>query len=184
MRQEWKQLMKLKGKSLVELAGSRFVMVRDKGENAMRIQCPEPFIHWAVFSEDTGEAAERGFWRLNFTENQFGEDILLLHEQGTPEPLNYIYNLDDLKKIDSHIAQKHVYVMETSYSFSFSVIKEISGYGFFNQNEALLYTLLIETKDEFLLIESCPAALDIKITEHPPSLPNHPAPLTSLFTTN
>jgi len=172
MKVEWKKIMRLKGKGIAELLGNRFIILKNENENLLEIMCTELFMRWCVISEEDFKVVEYGFYRFDWSENEMGESILLFHEQITPEPLKYHFTDDPRLPIS---------VEESSYSPTSRIIKDISGYGFFNEGEEFLYMILLETDKEFIYIEGSPGLMEIRISEHKLQIPEN---LRIMFTTN
>ncbi len=149
--------MELQGKTLMGLLGKRFIIRKDQSENYLEIMCTEPFVQWRDNSDDHFHKNDNGFWRFEWSENKYGESILLLHEQVTPEPLNYQYVVDTDPPFIS--------VLESSYSPTSILIKEVSGYGFVTEREEFLYAIQLETEKEYIYIDGSPGLMEMRISE-------------------
>ncbi len=165
--------MSLKGKMLVELVGKRFSIL--KGEQTLQILCSMPFLHWAVYDENTQALKEEGFWYLEWKETKMGDNILLLHDRATPEPLNYTFY-----EIDSVTLDNGISVMENSYFPSRKLIKHVTGYGFIDGEKKYLVAIVVQCEEEYFYIEACPAVMEVNISDYEPDPPPH---LQVMFTT-
>jgi hypothetical protein len=154
MRAKWRKLQELKGKQLIGIEGSRFQI--SKVENALNILCPEPFIHWRQ-----PESIVEGFWRLEWIENQEGDDILILHEQETLEPLEYGYFYSQEQKYP---------INESSYFNLNGLIKEVCGYGFIQDGTKFLTSIVLEFEKEYICIQTMPVVMEIKVTDNEPEI--------------
>jgi hypothetical protein len=98
------------------------------------------------------------YWKIDWIEDNIGDDFLLLKEQKTPEPIEYQL-IDDPK-------QKHI-IMGSSFSLQSDLIKNVSGYGFKDSNNEILSCIVLELEDVFISIMTG-AVIEIKITEEEP----------------
>jgi hypothetical protein len=148
----WEHFMNLKGKSLVSIQAKH--LVTEKYNNEFRLSSTKPFIHWR-----DSETGDEGFWKLKWSENEAGDDILLLSEQNTPEPLDYEYCKGSI--------YSKIVIKESCFMCNRASINAISGYGYSNGDEKYLYSIIIELENWFLHIESYPAII-ITIHDEPP----------------
>ncbi len=98
------------------------------------------------------------YWKIDWTEDNTGEDILLLKEQETPEPIEY-------ELIDNPL-QKHV-IMGSSFSVQHNLIKKVIGYGFKDIHSEILSSIVLELDDLFISIKTGPV-IEIRITNKEP----------------
>jgi hypothetical protein len=99
------------------------------------------------------------YWKIDWIEDNIGDDFLLLKEQKTPEPIKY-------ELIDDPY-QKH-FIMGSSFSVQSNLIKKVSGYGFKDNNNEILSSIVLELEDVFISIKTG-AIIEIKITEEEPN---------------
>lgn len=107
------------------------------------------------------DSYETSYWRINWKETDLGDDVLLLREQDTPEPLEYMpLPFDDP-------FQKHT-ILSSSFFLEQNNIKKVSGYGFEEEGNELLSGIVLEMEDQFISIEAGPV-ISIKITSKAPT---------------
>lgn len=92
-------------------------------------------------------------------EDSAGDDVLLLKEQNIPEAIRY-------ELIDAPY-QKHI-IMGSSFSVQPNLILNVSGYGFKENNNEILTSIVLELEDVFISINTG-AVIEIKITEEEPN---------------
>ncbi|TKC15314.1 hypothetical protein [Robertmurraya kyonggiensis] len=100
------------------------------------------------------DSSETIYWRINWKETDLGDDILLLKEQDTPEPLDY-------ESVD-WLEEKHT-IMSSSFFLEQNNIKRVSGYGFKENGSEFLSAIILEMDDRFISIEAGPV-ITIKVT--------------------
>lgn len=76
---------------------------------------------------------ESWYWRLFGSENEEGDDLLIIEEQETPEPLEYFYEPE---------LSKQPMIIGSKISLDHSLIKKVSGYGFKDGDYEILTTLI------------------------------------------
>lgn len=154
MKQEWVRLQNLQGKLLIGIQENYFSTSRDG--TTLSLACPEPFISW--FDDET---KQEGFWQLEWFEDEEGDDLLILHEQETPEPLHYEFSdLSDFK-----------FVISASGYYNFDArIANITGYGIRTDEDDYLMSIVLELGAEYILITS-KVVMEIKVTDDPPEMP-------------
>jgi len=158
MKEEWNELMELKGKRLIGLEVKRIII--HKNEDSFSFYCFNPFIHWKLEN-----STEEGFWRLKWTENEEGEDVLLLNKQDTPEPLEY-----NTVKADE-LNAKYI-VQESSITHS-GKIQNVIGIGFTTKGNDYLSAIVLEFGNSYIQIEVTPALFEVTIYDHFPIMKNN-----------
>ncbi|MHA6250496.1 hypothetical protein [Oceanobacillus sp. CAU 1775] len=118
------------------------------------IHCSEPLMS---FHSSKGNLDEQ-FWLFEWEELETGDDVLLINEGRTPEPL-------DFEIIDSP-NQKYI-VLASSFYTEKDLIQGVSCYGFFESNQERLTSVVIRLEDSFIHIEASPA-IEIRITNEKP----------------
>ncbi|KAB8126002.1 hypothetical protein F9U64_20935 [Gracilibacillus oryzae] len=99
------------------------------------------------------------YWKVNWMEDSAGDDILLLKEQETPEPLEY-------EKIDNPY-HKHL-IMGSSFSVQHNVVNKVIGYGFKDSHNEILTSIVLELDDLFISIITGPV-IETRITNEEPN---------------
>ncbi|AGX02884.1 hypothetical protein B14911_16295 [Bacillus sp. NRRL B-14911] len=99
------------------------------------------------------------YWKIGWMEDSAGDDVLLLKEQNIPEAIRY-------ELIDAPY-QKHI-IMGSSFSVQPNLILNVSGYGFKENNNEILTSIVLELEDVFISINTG-AVIEIKITEEEPN---------------
>lgn len=101
------------------------------------------------------------YWKLSSIEDIAGNDLLILKEQETPEPLQYELFEDQY--------QKHI-IKSSSFSVQKDQIKNVSGYGFSDKNDLFLTDIILELEELYISIQaSAGSVIETRITESKPS---------------
>ncbi|MBM7661058.1 hypothetical protein JOC85_001830 [Bacillus mesophilus] len=108
-----------------------------------------------IRNEDT---ADISYWKLDWIEDN-QEDILLLKEQNTPDPIEF--SLID----DPHY--KHV-IKGSRFSVDHKFIKKVSGYGYKSSKTETLTSIILELEDLYIYAKTG-AVIEIRITSEKPS---------------
>ncbi|RHW43290.1 hypothetical protein D1B31_01050 [Neobacillus notoginsengisoli] len=103
---------------------------------------------------------ETSYWKLSWFEKISGDDVLVVKEQDTPEPLNYA-------EINAP-TQKYA-IISSSFSVENKLIKKVSGYGYMEESGEELDTILLELKDMYISLRAGPA-IEIRIAEKVPNI--------------
>lgn len=140
MRALWEQFKNLRGKTLVSIQAKH--LVTEKYNHLFRLSSAEPFLHWR--DPDT---REEGFWRLRWIENDAGDDILLINEQRTPEPLKYGFDEGNLGKF---------VINEPCFICNRATIMHIYGYGYYDKDNVFLCSITVELEGWYIRIVSGP----------------------------
>ena len=88
---------------------------------------------------------ENWFWRLEWFENTNGEDTLIIHEQETPEPLQYT---------KEPIISNDYLILNSRFNFDDNVIHQVIGYGDKNSNQDMLSSLVFEFENAYLVVNT------------------------------
>lgn len=99
--------------------------------------------------------SEITYWKMDWIEDNVGEDFLIIKEQEIPEPLEY-------ELIDNPY-HKHV-IMSPSFSIQDNLIKKVSGYGFKDSDSEILSSIILELDKSFVIIKKGPV-IEIRITD-------------------
>ncbi|TQR15410.1 hypothetical protein [Psychrobacillus vulpis] len=99
------------------------------------------------------------YWKIDWFEDEIGDDFLIIEEQETPEPIEYIY--------DSEIAPNQHLLMSSSFSVEQNKIKKVSGYGYKDEKSQILTSIVFELEKSFISITTG-AVITTKITEKEP----------------
>lgn len=162
MSNNWKLLRNLKGKVLGGIYGQ--YLSTYNYNNSLTFHAPD-IIYW----HDTNWEGQ-GFLRLEWYELPNGDDVLLLHEQESPTPLEY-------KECPEFSNQKYI-VKAPSYSSSHSLIKNVFGYGSDMNGKERFYSIVIELEKGFKYIVSGPV-IEMKIVNTYPVLSHYDSLLFS-----
>ncbi|QUW23112.1 hypothetical protein JSQ81_05970 [Sporosarcina sp. Marseille-Q4063] len=151
MKTEWQSLKQVRGCLLTGIYANQ-LHVRDdlvlfSSEYILKIKNPDTLKSW--------------YWNVNWFEDGDSDDYLVIKEQETPEPLNYLNEPD----LSPH--QKH-FIISSLFSFEDNLIKTASGYGFKNKNIEILSTLVFEFEESYLLIKTGPV-IEARITKMKPN---------------
>ncbi|QKS72807.1 hypothetical protein FLK61_40060 [Paenalkalicoccus suaedae] len=146
--------MELQGKNLAELLANRFIMFNRSDELLIELMCSQLFIRWITPSDDLLTIHDYGFIKFDWSENDFGESILLSQTQQTPDPLPYRLTNDTSSPISVDVS---TYFPKSNY------VKHVSGLGFETEGEEYVYILLLETEKEYIYIEGAPGLMEIRI---------------------
>ncbi|WHY84046.1 hypothetical protein QNH39_15295 [Neobacillus novalis] len=151
MEKEWESFKSIKGCMLMGIYAKALSMHQFKNElilhpveTILEIRNPKSF--------------EIKYWKLSWTETTAGDDLLIVKEQDTPEPLQY-------ESIDAPY-QKHI-ITGSSFFVQHNVIKKVSGYGFNNDGSRFLTSIILELEESFISIQAG-AAIEIRITSKKP----------------
>ncbi|SES18623.1 hypothetical protein SAMN04487944_12268 [Gracilibacillus ureilyticus] len=153
MKQLWENFMTVKGYLLEGIYANKLDTY--KVRNDIILHSVEPLLS---FRKNNSSSSDIKYWKVDWIEDNTGDDILLLKEQETPEPLEY-------ELIDNPF-HKHI-IMSSSFSVPHTLVKKVSGYGFKNDNGDNLYSIVLELDDLFITIETG-AVITIKITSQEP----------------
>jgi hypothetical protein len=99
------------------------------------------------------------YWSLSWFEDSTGDDLLIIKEQDTPDPLEY-------ESINAPY-QKHS-IMASSFFVQHNVINKVCGYGINDENKQILTKIILELEDSYISIQAG-AAIEIRITEKKPN---------------
>ncbi|MHA6253036.1 hypothetical protein [Oceanobacillus sp. CAU 1775] len=146
-------LKSIKGKIFGGIYGKILHIHNHKDE--LVIHCSNPLIS---FHSSQGSMDDR-FWSFDWDESKTGEDMLLVNEHKTPEPLDY--------EVIESPNQKYVISASSYYPSRENLIQEVLGYGFLESDEEILTTVVIKLEDSFILLVASPA-IEIKITDEKP----------------
>ncbi|TFE01528.1 hypothetical protein [Jeotgalibacillus salarius] len=107
------------------------------------------------------ENAAEKFWHMKWNELlPSGHDVLLIREQNTPEPLQY-------EEINSPY-QTYV-VSASNYSTAFNTINNAWAYGYPEEEDIQLHTVILELEESFMNISATPGGVTITLTEEFPA---------------
>lgn len=153
MKKEWTSFKSIEG-SLLWIYANQLGIYQSIED--ISLTCMEPILK--IRRDDSSEPS---YWRINWKETDLGDDILLLKEQDTPEPLEYMpLTFDDP-------FQKHT-ILSSSFFLEQNNIKKVSGYGFEENGSEFLSTIVFELNDKFISIEAGPV-ITIKVTKTAPA---------------
>ena len=90
---------------------------------------------------------ENWYWRLEWYEDTNGQDTLIIHEQETPEPLQYT---------TEPIISNDYFILNSRFSFDDNTINQVIGYGYKDTNHDILTSLVFEFENSYLLVNTVP----------------------------
>lgn len=152
MKQEWDRFMRVKGCLLEGIFANKLDTYQVNKD--IILHSVEPLLYIR-----NSNSTDIKYWKMVWTEDNTGEDILQLKEQETPEPIEY-------ELIDTP-NQKHV-IMGSSFSFQHNLIKKVIGYGFKDSNSEILSLIVLELDELFISIKTGPV-IEMKITNEEPN---------------
>jgi hypothetical protein len=152
MKQIWERFKTVKGSFLVGVFANKLDTY--KVNKDLILHSVEPLLYIRKKN-----ASDIKYWKIDWIEDNAGDDFLLLKEQNTPEPIKY-------ELIDAPY-QKHI-IMGSSFSVQPNLIVNVSGYGFKDNNNEILSSIVLELEDVFISIKTG-AVIEIKITEEEPN---------------
>ncbi|RFB14824.1 hypothetical protein DZB84_15445 [Bacillus sp. HNG] len=154
MKSDLNVIKTIKGTAMEGIYGKLLHIYNNKGE--LILHCSKPLIRFQTSHVNMDER----FWLFEWEELETGENILVLNEQGVPDPLEY-------EVIDS--LNENYLISASSYSTSHNIIKNVWGYGFSESNEEKLTSVVLELEDSFIHIEASPS-IEIRITKEKPNI--------------
>lgn len=98
------------------------------------------------------------YWRIEWFENEDGDDLLLIKEQHTPEPLDYSYDLE---------ITNYPLIAASNITIDHNRIKKVNGYGFRVNDDENLTALVFELEKENVIIELSGPIVTAMIGETP-----------------
>lgn len=102
---------------------------------------------------NTGES---WYWRLSWSENEEGDDLLIIEEQETPEPLEYSYEAE---------LSKQPLILGSKISLDHNLIRNVNGYGFKYDNYEILTTLVFELEKLYVTFKISGPIVTAKISK-------------------
>lgn len=152
MKQVWERFMRVKGCLLEGVFANKLDTYQVNKE--IILHSVEPLLYIR-----NSNSTEIKYWKMDWTEDNTGEDILQLIEQETPESIEY-----DLIDIPN---QKHL-IMGSSFSFQHKLIKKVIGYGYKENHNEILSLIVLELDELFICINTGPV-IEMKITNEEPT---------------
>ncbi|RCW76943.1 hypothetical protein [Saliterribacillus persicus] len=153
MKQVWERFKTVKGSLLEGIFTNQLDTYRVNKELILHSYQPLLYIRKT-------NSSDIKYWKLDWIEDDTGDDILLLKEQKTPEPIKY-------ELIDAPY-QKHI-IMGSSFSVEPNLIKKVSGYGFKNSNNEMTLSSFVLELDDLCISIKAGAVIEMKITEEEPN---------------
>lgn len=101
-------------------------------------------------------SSEETYWKIDWVEDDLGDDIITLKEQDTPEPLKY--------ELINAPYQKYSVIGSCFLASEDNLIKNVSGYGFKKGNGEFLSVIVLELEKLFISIRAG-AVIETKITD-------------------
>ena len=99
------------------------------------------------------------YWKFEYAEDAEGDDILLLNEQQTPEPVKY-------ELVDNLPYQKHI-ILGSGFFVPNEIIKKVTGYGHYDYDNdcKVVSSIVLEVEDLYITILPR-AVIEIRITDY------------------
>lgn len=106
------------------------------------------------------ESDQFWYWKLDWFEDEIGDDFLTIQEQETPEPLEY--------RQDPIIAPKQHIILGSGYVFQQqNIIKKVTGYGYKDEKIEILGSIVFELQKSFVTFTTG-AVITTKISDQAP----------------
>ncbi|MCU9613061.1 hypothetical protein OEV98_05790 [Caldibacillus lycopersici] len=153
MEKEWERFKSIKDSLLIGIYAKQLSI--HQYENKQILISDEPVLE--IRNSKTNEIK---YWKLDWLETMEGDDLLIVKEQETPEPLAY-------ESIDAPY-QKHI-ISGSSYFPQKQEIKHVSGYGFTNGDSQYLTSIILQLEASFIHIHTGPV-IETKITSIKPDV--------------
>ena len=154
MKTNLKLIKSIKGKLFGGIYGK--IIHIHNNDDELILYCSKPLI--SIHSSQ-GNGDDR-FWSFDWEELKTGEDVLLINDRKTPDPLDY--------KIIESPTQKYI-ISASSYYTRKNLITEVWGYGFFESNVGNITSIVLKLEDSFIHIGASPA-IEIRITKDKPTI--------------
>jgi len=104
--------------------------------------------------------SESWYWRLEWSEDAKGQDLLIIHEHQTPEPLKFT---------TEPIISNDYFILDSRFSFDDNNINQVIGYGYKDTNYEILRSLVFEFENAYLLVNTGPI-IEMKYVKVKPKL--------------
>ncbi|MCM3388089.1 hypothetical protein M3649_08060 [Ureibacillus chungkukjangi] len=108
------------------------------------------------------ESLRTWYLRIGWFEDENSEDHLIINEQDTPDPLEYIK--------EPVLSKEEYIVIGSLFNFNDNLINKVYGYGYKNKTDEILTTLLFEFEESYLLINTG-SLIEIRYLTDKPSVP-------------
>ncbi|GAA0339430.1 hypothetical protein GCM10008967_32180 [Bacillus carboniphilus] len=151
MKKEWDSLSSIRECTLSGIYANQINIFRYDNELSFTSSMP-------IIAIRNPELHKTTYWKFGWRETKSGDDILIVNEQNTPEPLQYI-------SVNTHY-QSHV-IKSSSFSLNHNKINKVSVYGFVDGSNQYLTDIILELEDRYISIRAG-AVIEIKITEMQP----------------
>lgn len=150
MKTEWQSLKSLQGCLLTGIYASQ-LHVRDdlvlfSSEYVFKIKNPVTLEFW--------------YWKISWFEDEDLTDYLILNEQETPEPLDYLE--------DPELSPNQHIIIGSLFYFEDNLINKVSGYGYKDEHIEILTTLVFEFEESYLFVKTGPL-IEARITKDRPN---------------
>jgi hypothetical protein len=152
LQKEWNRLTAIKDSLLIGIYAN-WINIH-QFNNELILHSVEPIIEIR-----NPKSMEITYWKLSWIETEAGDDLLIINEQDTPEPLQY-------ETIDMP-NQKHMITAGSSYFVQHTRIKNVSGYGFYEDGNPFLYLIIIELEELYISIRAG-AVIETRISSKKP----------------
>jgi hypothetical protein len=149
---EWNTLKQVNGCLLGDICSNQLHVSHDNNDIVL---IPGDLI----FKITNPTTLEFWYWRLRWFEDDSGDDYLIVNEQETPEPLNYLYDPD--------ISPNQYLIIGSRYVLKNEVIKKVSGYGYKDRSSEILTSIVFDLNEEFVLVRTGPV-MEVRIKEKEP----------------
>lgn len=147
---EWKNFKSVQGYSLAGIWSNQ-LFVNQKGN-----EWDYSFGNLILNIKKDFNMDESRYLRLSWLENEEGDDLLIIEEQETPEPLEYIYE---------HDLSKQPLIVGSKISLDHNLIKKVSGYGFKDRDNEILTTLVFALEKLYVTFKISGPIITAKISK-------------------
>ena len=146
---EWQSYKKVIGSSLIAVYASQLHVNEDltifASEFLLKFRNPITLEFW--------------YWHLKWFEDEELNDYLIINEQETPKPLEYV---EEPLSTPEHI------IIGSLFHFEDKCISKVSGYGYKDTDGELLTKLLFEFEESYLVIKTGPL-IEVKYLKEKPN---------------
>jgi len=100
------------------------------------------------------------YWKFEYAEDVEGDDILLLNEQHTPEPVKY-------ELVDNLPYQQHI-ILGSGFFVPNERIKKVTGYGHYHYEKdcKVVSSIVLELEEDLYITILPSAVIEIRITDY------------------
>ena len=159
---QWEPFKSLPGTQLSGVLSERLIFHSDlKKQDGHFFDAQHPAVlQWNTHNEERGIEIQ-GFLNMTWYEHDYGDDVLQVAFQDTPDPLSYLTDTEP----------PYISPLVSEYSFFGETIEQITGYGFLDGDQGHLNRLIIKLTNSYVSIESTPMAMEVRVSKLKPEPP-------------